>query len=52
MSGLKGAAAAPAGKREYDPEIKDIASYVHSHKIDSELAVSDFLTMVIKLIGN
>ena len=52
MSGLKGAAAALGGKREYDPEIKDIASYVHNHEIDSELAVSDFLMIVIKLTGS
>jgi 2-methylcitrate dehydratase len=25
--------------REYDPEIKDIADYVHNKAIDSELAV-------------
>ena len=25
--------------RDYDPEIKDMASYVHTHKIDSDLAV-------------
>jgi 2-methylcitrate dehydratase len=27
------------GQREYDPEIRDIADYVHNKKIDSELAV-------------
>lgn len=27
------------GAREYDPEIKDMASYVHNYKVDSELAV-------------
>lgn len=32
--------APPAGPREYDPEIKDIANYIHSYKIDSDLAVS------------
>lgn len=26
--------------REYDPEIKDIASFVHNTPIDSDLAVS------------
>lgn len=30
----------PTQGREYDPEIKDIASYVHNTPIDSELAVS------------
>lgn len=35
------AAAAPsaAGSREYDPEIKDMADYVHKYKVDSDLAV-------------
>ena len=27
------------GQREYDPEIRDIADYVHNKKIDSDLAV-------------
>lgn len=27
--------------REYDPEIKDIASFVHNTPIDSDLAVSE-----------
>ena len=49
MSALRGAAAAPAGKREYDSEIKDIASYVHNRKMDSELAVSDLPMTVTKL---
>lgn len=34
------ATAVPAGKKEFDPEIVDIASYVHNAKIDSALAVS------------
>lgn len=34
------AGAAVGGGREYDPEIKDMASYVHNYKIDSDLAVS------------
>lgn len=34
------AAAVPAGKNEFDPEVVDIASYVHNVKIDSDLAVS------------
>jgi len=25
--------------RQYDPEIRDMASYVHNYKIDSDLAV-------------
>ena len=30
---------APAVARDYDPEIQDMATYVHNYKIDSELAV-------------
>lgn len=40
MTSLKSAAATPAGPREFDPEITDMASYIHNYKIDSELAVS------------
>lgn len=32
--------AAPVLEREYDPEIKDMADYIHNYKVDSELAVS------------
>lgn len=32
--------AAPAGPKEFDPELVDMASYIHNYKIDSELAVS------------
>jgi hypothetical protein len=42
MASLQSAAAAapsPAGGKGYDPEIKDIADYVHNKPIDSELAV-------------
>lgn len=39
MSSLKSAAPPVTGPREYDPEIKDVASYVHNTPIDSELAV-------------
>jgi 2-methylcitrate dehydratase len=39
MSSLKSAAPPVSGKREYDPEIKDIASYIHNTSIESELAV-------------
>ncbi len=41
MSSLKsGAPVAPSEHRGYDPEITDIASYVHNKPIDSDLAVS------------
>lgn len=39
MTSLKSVAPPVSGKREYDPEIKDVANYVHNVKIDSELAV-------------
>jgi 2-methylcitrate dehydratase len=40
MSALKSSAPPVPSKREYDPEIKDMASYIHNTPIDSELAVS------------
>lgn len=43
MASLQSAAAATPSSSEskgYDPEIKDIADYVHNKAIDSELAVS------------
>lgn len=39
MAALKSNAPAMAGVREFDPEIKDMASYIHDYKIDSDLAV-------------
>ena len=32
--------ASTGGGRQYDPEILDIANYVHNSKIDSDLAAS------------
>ena len=40
MSVLNSDAPAAIGGRQFDPEIKDIASYIHNYKIDSDLAVS------------
>lgn len=41
MSALQSSApATPAEGRSYDPEINDIADYIHNKPIDSELAVS------------
>lgn len=34
------ATAVPAGANKFDPEIVDVAKYVHNYKIDSALAVS------------
>ncbi len=39
MSPLQSGAPATPQVREYDPEIKDIASYVHNTPIKSDLAV-------------
>ena len=53
MATLKSNAPAMAGVREFDPEIKDMASYVHNYKIDSDLAVcqkpSSFLSANLPL---
>jgi 2-methylcitrate dehydratase len=46
MSPLQSGAPPPPQSREYDPEIKDIASYVHNTAINSDLAVSAPLTTV------
>lgn len=43
MASLQSASATTPKPSEgvgYDPEIKDIANYIHNYKIDSELAVS------------
>lgn len=37
------APATPSEGRAYDPEIKDIADYIHNKPVDSELAVSILL---------
>lgn len=51
MAALRSSApAAAAAPREYDPEIKDIASYVHSYKIDSDLAVSPLAHYIILIV--
>ena len=39
MATLKSNAPAMAGVREFDPEIKDMANYIHNYKINSDLAV-------------
>lgn len=40
MASLKSGIAPPvSGTREYDPEITDIANYIHNVPIESELAV-------------
>ena len=42
---------AMAGVREFDPEIKDMASYIHNYKVDSDLAVGCFI-MLPRELGN
>lgn len=39
MTGLNSAAPPASAPREYDPEIKDMASYVHNYKVESDVAV-------------
>lgn len=40
MAALNSAAGpTTAAPRQYDPEINDMASYIHNYKIDSDLAV-------------
>src|SRR5438046_10024510 len=39
MTGLQSAAAQASTLQKYDPEIKDIAEYVHTYNINSDLAV-------------
>ena len=39
---VSGATTTPtSGLDQFDPEIKDIASYIHHYKVDSDLAVRD-----------
>jgi hypothetical protein len=39
MAALKSNAPPSTAVREYDPEINDMANYIHNYKIDSDLAV-------------
>lgn len=48
MAALKSNAPAMAGVREFDPEIKDMASYIHNYKVDSDLAVCEYLYPVFQ----
>ncbi|KAK4168656.1 MmgE/PrpD family-domain-containing protein [Cladorrhinum sp. PSN259] len=54
MASLQSAAAAtpsPSEGKGYDPEIKDIADYVHNKKIDSELAFDTARWVFIDTLG-
>lgn len=54
MASLQSAAATtpkPSEGAGYDPEIKDIANYIHNYKIDSDLAVSFVFPLVPLVFG-
>ncbi|KXX80885.1 2-methylcitrate dehydratase, mitochondrial [Madurella mycetomatis] len=54
MASLQSAAAAapsPSSGKGYDPEIKDIADYVHNKKIDSELAFDTARWVFLDTLG-
>jgi 2-methylcitrate dehydratase len=40
MAARQSAAPAATTDKSYDPEIQDMASYIHDYKVDSDLAVS------------
>jgi hypothetical protein len=39
MAALQSAAPAATTDKTYDPEIKDMADYIHNYNVDSDLAV-------------
>uniref|UniRef100_A0A093V913 2-methylcitrate dehydratase n=1 Tax=Talaromyces marneffei PM1 TaxID=1077442 RepID=A0A093V913_TALMA len=43
--------AAPVLEREYDPEIKDMADYIHNYKVDSELAFDTARLVFLDTLG-
>lgn len=47
MSPLLSGAPPPKVPQEYDPEIQDMASYIHNYKIDSPVAVCICILTVI-----
>lgn len=40
MAARQSAAPSVQGDKSYDPEIKDMATYIHDYNVDSDLAVS------------
>lgn len=48
---LMSSAPPPSGPREYDPEIKDMASYIHNYKIDSDLAFDTARFVFLDTLG-
>ncbi|KLJ12193.1 2-methylcitrate dehydratase [Blastomyces silverae] len=52
MSALNSAApVTPAPAREYDPEINDMASYIHHYKVDSDLAYDTARWVFLDTLG-
>lgn len=51
MAPLQAGTVPPALEREYDPEIKDMATYVHQYKVDSDLAVRNATSPAIGVLG-
>lgn len=51
MSKLQSGAPPAAVPREYDPEIKDIASYVHNYEINSDLALDTARFVFLDTLG-
>ncbi|KAF6219467.1 hypothetical protein HO133_003934 [Letharia lupina] len=51
MAALKSNAPAMAGVREFDPEIKDMASYIHNYRVDSDLAYETARYVFLDTIG-
>ena len=43
MASVKSNAPAIVGARKFDPEIEDMARYIHNYRIDSDLAVCEDL---------
>lgn len=45
MAARQSAALAAPGDKSYDPEIQDMAKYIHEYNVDSDLAVSLFVSI-------
>lgn len=41
MAARQSAAPPASADKSYDPEIQDMANYIHDYKVDSDLAVSN-----------
>lgn len=46
MSPLQHAAPVVPGDKPYDPEIKDMADYIHNYNVNSDLAVRWFSRII------